>query len=484
MHEVRDSNGFGIETSQKKKLLEWMYPAGDSERKVAVFINPEVIPAASGQENAHFLWNRAGHIFRDLEEIKTYQDSAYQNPQIPETSENYPDVTFNLLRREHREAGVIEFLGGPTDWRDKWGIERSWLQPVEVDDLVGTETSSDFHLLYIDCYPWDLPDDVRVVFNIANETDLKLENPNDDVSSLRNLIREHDGKPTVVVRLSTVGSLYYPKMSTPVNLPSREGLRDKLNRLGRATGLNLDVADSQIDDLLTRAEFDVWGEVGPFVIGKAREITNAHGTFYAYGIYRPDDPWQFYEIYAAQRLETMDRHEPVQMRIDSGCDIGQLYSDRGCDCHAQLLTALGEIRKSGGIIVHAPTQDGRGYGMNTKMETEGGKRGMPAVYNQSAPGEFMEPMDTVAAAELVFQSGKFDLRTFDGMGVFLKMLGFTRVKVFTDNTRKIQALEDTGLSVERLKTNTAANADLSEETLGHIRAKHRTDLYLDDDSHR
>jgi|GEM_PF-3140868 len=469
--------------AEEKAFRDW-FPGYDKAQDFRPEFGTYETPAQQYHEgkNVRF-WERVRSLFVRQKLAQRYIHPDYPNPQIPETSHNYPEVTTRLIRKEDRERGVIEFVGGPLDLRDKYGIDQAWLSPVEVHNPKLLHRYSNFHVVYLGCYPWNVPENTEVVINWANETDIKLVNSADEqTQQLNQAIQNYDGKPKIIVRLSTVGSLFYPRMSTPVHIPPVSILQSRYRRLAESLGLPINIDTETIGQLKEKSKFRVSHEIGLYVMSEPKIITNDIGTFYAYGIYRPDDPWLYYEIFSSKPIESINKNIPITIRIDSGCDIGQLYSDRGCDCHNQLLMALKAISQEDGLVIHAPTQDGRGYGMNTKMETEAGKRGFPGVHNRLSESTFMEPLDTIQAAELVFHSSDhFDLRTFDGMGTLLVELGFKEVRVLTDNRRKIEGLSKSGLKVSRLKTNTIENDDLSEDTIKHIEAKHRNGIYISDD---
>lgn len=165
------------------------------------------------------------------------------------------------------------------------------------------------------------------------------------------------------------------------------------------------------------------------------------------------------------------------MRTDSGCDIGMLYHDEGCDCHPQLLKALEETKKSGGIIVHIPTQDGRGYGMNTKIVTEAHKNGIPTVLSQST-----EPKGTLTVARELFGDGHHDIRTYYGVAVMLQELGFRIIDLITDNVNKIRQMQSVPeLTVNPVKTDTINRIMASggnEKLIRHLEEKHGSPDYI------
>lgn len=397
--------------------------------------------------------------------------------ETPQVAPEYPYLVASLAINS--EKGVTEFAGGPLEL-DKYGINNDWLSPYEVRD---NEGFSNFHLIYLNCTPEKVPEDAKVVLNLASELDLKLDNKGSpEAQKLRQMISNSEGKPIIIVRPSITGSLYYPEITTPGYIPDEEQLDRRLKLLEEMSGIAIPY---DIRDLsrIRNQEFVPYAEFPDFQLGMPRLIESPYGRVFAYSVYSPDDPWKYYDIYSPLPLDQLPKDSVVPMRVDSGCDIGQMYNDQGCDCHPQLLSAIKQIcardehgqLTSPGLIINAPTQDGRGYGMNTKMETEAHKRGVDAVTNKG-----MDAIDTVTAAKRFFHSDdKYDIRTFDGVGRILSQLGFKKLGVFTDNRLKVSGLKSAGLEITRIKTNTLDNTDLSCKH--HVLAKHGSALYFNDE---
>ena len=199
------------------------------------------------------IWRSLDRIFRKLKEIADYDDPNYHKPNILQPSDKYRDVVNNLVRtqRESEEQLFTEFMGGPLDLREK-GIKKTWLTPAEVADK-DSDQFLNFHVLYLGCNPWDVPNDVKVIFNSANEIDLKLQNFGDkQTKQMHQMIQCYDGKPKIVVRLSMTGSLLYPKMVTPLDLPSAEVIKNKLIGLGNTLGILIPINKKQIAALVEK----------------------------------------------------------------------------------------------------------------------------------------------------------------------------------------------------------------------------------------
>lgn len=121
---------------------------------------------------------------------------------------------------------------------------------------------------------------------------------------------------------------------------------------------------------------------------------------------------------------------PVLVRIHSACLTGDLFGSLKCDCGDQLRGTVQSMSEQGGGIVLYLDQEGRGNGLANKIR----------AYSLQEEG-----FDTYAADELL-GFGQ-DQRRFDFAAEMLKQLGFTSVRLMTNNPEKIDALREAGLDV-------------------------------------
>ena len=121
---------------------------------------------------------------------------------------------------------------------------------------------------------------------------------------------------------------------------------------------------------------------------------------------------------------------PVLARIHSACLTGDLFGSLKCDCGEQLRGTVRAMAEQGGGVVLYLDQEGRGNGIANKMR----------AYRLQDQG-----FDTYDADEML-GFGQ-DQRRFDFAGEMLKQLGFTSVRLMTNNPRKIEALREAGLEV-------------------------------------
>ncbi|MBN9502024.1 MAG: bifunctional 3,4-dihydroxy-2-butanone 4-phosphate synthase/GTP cyclohydrolase II [Armatimonadetes bacterium 55-13] len=122
--------------------------------------------------------------------------------------------------------------------------------------------------------------------------------------------------------------------------------------------------------------------------------------------------------------------EPVLVRIHSSCLTGDLLGSLRCDCGDQLQMALEKIEEEGRGVVLYIAQEGRGIGLINKLR----------AYELQDQG-----MDTVEAN--VALGFKADLRDY-GLGAqVLADLGLKKLKLMTNNPKKVSGLQGYGLEI-------------------------------------
>jgi len=149
------------------------------------------------------------------------------------------------------------------------------------------------------------------------------------------------------------------------------------------------------------------------------------------------------------------------VRIHSQCLTGDVFSSTRCDCGDQLKFAMRQINRAGsGVIIYHP-EEGRGIGLLNKL----------LAYELQDQGA-----DTVEAnRKLGFGA---DERDYAACAAILKDLGVRRVRMLSNNPKKLSALEGAGIRVvERVSIEIAPRRSTQhylktkKEKLGHLLTK-------------
>ena len=144
-------------------------------------------------------------------------------------------------------------------------------------------------------------------------------------------------------------------------------------------------------------------------------------------VFRPEDGAE--EHYAVE-VGSPDRGEPVLSRLHSACFTGDVIGSLKCDCGPQLSAAMDQIAEAGAGVLLYMNQEGRGIGLANKMRAY-------ALQDQG--------YDTVEANHrLGFEDDERDFR----LGAeILKALGFSSVRLMTNNPGKLAMMEASGVAV-------------------------------------
>ncbi|MFB5661589.1 bifunctional 3,4-dihydroxy-2-butanone-4-phosphate synthase/GTP cyclohydrolase II [Alteribacillus sp. HJP-4] len=150
--------------------------------------------------------------------------------------------------------------------------------------------------------------------------------------------------------------------------------------------------------------------------------------------------------------------EPTLVRVHSECLTGDVFGSHRCDCGPQLQAALQQIEKEGKGVLLYMRQEGRGIGLINKMK----------AYQLQEQG-----YDTVEANEKL--GFKPDLRDYGIGAQVLRDLGISKMRLLTNNPRKITGLKGYGLEVvERVALELPYNKDNESylrtkyDKLGHM----------------
>ena len=166
-----------------------------------------------------------------------------------------------------------------------------------------------------------------------------------------------------------------------------------------------------------------------------------------------------HENHLALVLGDIDPQRPVLLRAHSECLTGDIFGSLRCDCGAQLHAAMEMIGADGvGVILYIRHQEGRGIGLLDKLH----------AYNLQDRG-----LDTVEANEALGHPA--DKRDYGIGSQILYDLGVRKIRLLTNNPKKIYGLEGFGLEViERVPITIESNPHnerylkTKKDKLGHL----------------
>ncbi len=154
----------------------------------------------------------------------------------------------------------------------------------------------------------------------------------------------------------------------------------------------------------------------------------------------------------------IDPEKPILVRVHSECLTGDVFQSLRCDCHDQLYSALDRIELEGNGILVYMRQEGRGIGLSNKL----------LAYVLQDQGK-----DTVEANEAL--GFKADLRDYGIGAQILLDLGVRKMRLLTNNPRKIIGLKGYGLEItERVPLEIVPNdtnkkyLSTKRDKLGHL----------------
>ena len=192
---------------------------------------------------------------------------------------------------------------------------------------------------------------------------------------------------------------------------------------------------------------------------KARQIADAslpskYGNFRIFAFESEDGA----ESILALVMGDPAAQERPLVRIHSQCITGEIFGSLRCDCGDQLAVALQRIDDEGHGMLIYQFAEGRGIGLMNKL----------VAYELQDSGH-----DTVEAnRQLGFEA---DLRTYALCAAVLRHFGIERLRLLSNNPKKLEALADAGIEeIERVpieippSDNSAHYLRTKKYKLGHL----------------
>lgn len=159
---------------------------------------------------------------------------------------------------------------------------------------------------------------------------------------------------------------------------------------------------------------------------------------------------------------------PLLLRLHSACATGDIFGSQRCDCQAQLHDALHTIAQAGrGMLLYLP-QEGRGIGLTAKLQAY-------ALQDQG--------YDTVDANTKL--GYPVDARTYNTAIAILHEMQINTVRLLTNSPKKIRALTEAGIQVERVPLEISPLASnekymqTKQQRLGHLFSTRKEELFDD-----
>jgi len=160
---------------------------------------------------------------------------------------------------------------------------------------------------------------------------------------------------------------------------------------------------------------------------------NVSGQKFFYGAYRVKIGSSAQDFLLFYPVPYKQLRQPVILRLNSACLTGDLFGgDKRCDCRWQLDFAKEYIsREKNGIILYALGEDGMGNGVVVKLKAY----------------RIMDERNVGVKKAFQIARAVPEQRQYHAEAEILKDLGFSKVRLLTNNPHKIRGLEREGIDV-------------------------------------
>jgi 3,4-dihydroxy 2-butanone 4-phosphate synthase/GTP cyclohydrolase II len=293
---------------------------------------------------------------------------------------------------------------------------------------------------------------IRKVLDIdAKSTDFSMPGHTFPLRAAEGGVLTRAGQTEAAVDLAVLAGLYPAGVITELMKPD--------GTMARMPDLELFATEHQIK-IITVAQLIEYRRRNEKLIARRVEavipIGDAQPRFWK--LYAYEDVLR-HENHLALVLGEIDPNQPVLLRAHSECLTGDIFGSLRCDCGAQLHAAMETIASEGvGVILYIRHQEGRGIGLLDKLH----------AYNLQDKG-----LDTVEANEALGHPA--DKRDYGIGSQILYDLGVRKIRLLTNNPKKIYGLEGFGLEVvERVPISMTSNPHnerylrAKRDKLGHL----------------
>lgn len=198
----------------------------------------------------------------------------------------------------------------------------------------------------------------------------------------------------------------------------------------------------------------------PMIMNECDLTTGDYGLFKQYDL--GDDS---IKMLSKKSIEGMDRSIPPLVRIHSSCCNSEVFHANDCDCASQLAKGMKMISNHGDGIIFYLNQEGRGHGYSKKI----------AIVKKMQK----EGINTYESCKTLGLED--DIRDYTKVAEILKDFGFKKIRLLSNNPRKISDIESSGIEIVRTKL----RGEYTYESIDYLASKenyaHHDNLIITED---